>query len=673
MKKIIILSLLCAGTFGIATSVFAAAGSTTTQLGKIYSGDGGSALTAYIDAPGGVVAKADGTLFLADTKNNAIRTINASGTITTFSGTGEYGIKNGARTSAFWSEPEGIAMSSSGTFYIADTGSSSIRTIVGTNVTKLPIAGLRRPNAVIVNGSTLIISDTGNNRVVSVSAKGGKVAVLADKLKTPMKLASDGTSVYVVENGSGKILAINLKTKKKTVLASGFTEPRVVTLWKGKLYVAAGPSGIYNELWTVNPKTKAKKLLARRRETELLNLTSDLTVAKINGAERLVQTQSGGSAIYTTDLRGNDLTLLAGKHRFEDEPGAASVALLGRPKALAISNDSTKLYVSYGQGNKIALYDMSAGTVTQLAGNLMDNYREGVGANARFSDVASMVLSPDGTTLYLADRNSQRIRTLNVTTGETTYLTGAGITNLISPDSATGAIDTSLNNGYQEGGPCPDTTKTKVKGCAYFNRPTGLALTKDGTTLYVADASNNRVRKVTVATGKTSFVAGSGKAAYKDGVGVKASFNGPTSLALSADEKSLYVADKYNNVIRQVVLATQKVTTLAGTSKNGYREGSFAKAVFSIPEYLALGPDGNLYVSEAGTLRLRKLNLSKKVTTLFSGSGQRGMKNGAAGAAEWNGPKAIVFTATKAIVADFQNDLLRSVDLGLTSQASRRR
>lgn len=647
-------------------------GTTSTLLGKVYTGDGGNALAAYLDAPGGIVARSDGSLVIADTKNNAIRTIDANNVITTYSGSGEYGKKNGNRTSATWSEPEGIFLSAAGKFFIADTGSSSIRTITGNTVARLPIAGLKRPTAVLTIGSTLYISDTGNNRVVKTSTSGGRLTVLAKNLKTPQKLATDGTTIFVVENGSGKVLALNPKNNGQKTIATGLTEPRAITYWKGSLYVAAGPSGIYNEIWKIDPIKKTKKLLERRRETEMLNLTSDMAVATLGGKTRLVQTQSGGSSIFTTDLNGKELVQIAGKHRFEDEMGAASLSLLGRPVALAISKDGSKLYASYGQGNKIAVYDISAGTVSFLAGHLMDNYREGTGDSARFSDVTAMVLSPDATKLYIVDRNSQRIRSIDVATGTTHYLTGAGVTNLISSTSSTGAIDTSFNNGYQEGGPCPDTTKLKVKGCAYFNRPTGIAITKDGKTLYIADASNNRIRKVVIATGKTSFVAGSGKAAYKNGVGAKASFNGPTSLALSSDEKTLYVADKYNNVVRQIVLTTQKVTTLAGTGKNGYREGKFASALFSIPEYLALGPDGNLYVSEAGTQRIRRLNVTTKQTSLFSGSGNRGMANGSAKSAEWNGPKAMVFTSSQMIVADFQNDLLRAVDLGLTVATRKR-
>lgn len=644
----------------------AQAATTSTYLGKVYTGDGGNALHGYLDMPKGLTLLPDGSFLIADTVNNVIRKIDGNGTLSTYSGDGEYGVRDGAKTKAWWSEPEGIANDGKGNVYVADTGSSRIRKISKNAVRTLPVQGLRRPSAVLVRGSTLYISDTGNNRIVSTSTKGGAVAVLADKVKTPLKLARIGNTLYVVEFAKSRILAVNTVKKTKRVLVNGFTEPRAIAAVDGSLYVASGPSGIENELWKVNPKTGKKTLLFRERETEWLNQTVDIAAKTVNGVKRLFLLQNGGSSLFSVKLDGSDLTQHAGRHRFGDEAGNRSQALVGRPKALVATDDGKKIYIAYGQGNKIGVFDTTTGLFSVLAGHLMDNYREETGTSARFSDVSSMVLSPDETTLYLADRNNERIRTLSVTTGTTGYLTGAGYTNLISPKSSSGAIDPDLANGYQEGGPCADTFTLNVKGCAYFNRPTSLAMTSDGSTLYVADASNHRVRSVNVATGETSLIAGSGKKKLQDGVGAAASFNGPSSIALSPDETTLYVADKYNHAVRAITLASGRVSTLAG-GRSGYREGKFSKALFSIPETITVGDDGSLYVAEAGGHRIRKLDLAKKKTSLVSGSGSRGKRNGAAHVAEWNGPKGMAFLGDQLLVADFYNDLLRVITLAGSS------
>ncbi|MFH1207775.1 MAG: hypothetical protein V1668_04180 [Patescibacteria group bacterium] len=659
----IALAIVLGGLFGMVKIAAALPGDTSTFLGKMYTGDGGPAAEAYLDMPKGFTFGPGGALFIADTVNNVIRKINTSSVISTYSGNGEYGSQDGALAKATWSEPEGITYDGGSKLYVADTGSGKIRRISGNSVSTLPISGLKRPHAVFVSGTDLYISDTGNNRVVKTSINGGPLAVLASGLATPLKIFFHGGTLYVAELDSGNIVAIDVASKTKRILASGFTEPRSITYYQGYLYITAGPSGMYNEIWRINLSDGEATMLVRRVETELLNQASDMLIGTWSGSARILLLQSGGSSIQTTDIDGQDLQLMAGRHRYGDEMGAASRALLGRPQEIVASPDGTRLYISYAQGNKIAEYNIATDQVRMVAGYLMDNYREGTGGNARFSDVVSMAMAPNGKTLYVADRNGQRIRTLDIESGTTHYLTGAGIVNLISPQNPSGNIDVNMNNGYQEGGPCPDTYGLKVSGCAYFNRPTGLALTKNGKTLYVADGSNNRIRKITVATGETALVAGSGKQGFVDGVGIAASFNGPYTLVLSYDEKILYVVDKYNHAIRAINLSTNRVSTLVGTGKQGYREGTFTKAVLATPEYIELGPDKNLYISEAGSLRVRKLDLTRKETSLVSGSGERGRQDGKGETSEWSGPKGMVFLGDQLLAADFKNDLIRKIDL----------
>lgn len=666
-NNILVLSILI-GIASIATTVNAA--TVSTYFGQIYSGDGGSALEGYLDMPNGIVARSDGSFVITDTINNVIRRIKRDGTFATFSGSGDFGATNGAASKATWSQPEGIT-EHQGIFFIADTGSNSIRKIANGRVTTLPIPSLKRPTAIVTDGRTLYVSDTGNDRVVSVPVGGGKVSTVAS-VAEPLKLVLSGSTLYVVESGNGRILALKVKKKTKRIVADGFTEPRSLVLVDGKLIVSAGPSGIDNELWRVDPTTGETELLERRRETEWLNTTSDIAVATVNGSRRLVLLQSGGSSVFTTALDGSDLQQIAGRHRFGDETGNRRTGLMGRPSAIVVSRDAATIYVVYGQGNKIGAYDVGTGMFAPLAGHLMDNYREGTGSEARFSGIGSIALSNNGATLYIADKNNHRIRLLDTATGESSYVTGAGMTNLISPDSTTGLIDPNSRNGYQEGGPCPDELSAGAAGCAYFDRPSGIALTSDGATLYVADTVNNRIRSVATTTGETAFVAGSGEKGFSDGIGTVASFRTPTSIALSADDRTLYVVDKKNHAIRAVDLATKNVTTLAGTGKAGYREGLFAKARLSLPEYVALGSDGALYLSEAGSLRVRKLDLSTGRTSLVAGTGNRGFKNGAAELSRWNGPKGLAFLGNRLLVTDFFNDLVRSVDSVMSATRRRR-
>ncbi len=652
--------LVSGGFFSFPGTAGAAFGDTSTFLGKSYTGDGGDALLAYLDMPQAYALASDGSFYVADTFNTVIRKIDASNVITTYAGTGEYGSTDGHRTStAQFSEPEGIALDGSGYLYVADTGQSKIRKIVGDTVSTLSVTGataLKTPRGLLVSGSTLYIADAGNGRVVSVPTAGGALTEVATGLSSPLKLALNGTDLYVVDFAASTIVKIDLSTGTKTTFASGFTEPRSIAIYGSNVYVSAGENGVWNEIWSVPLATGVPTRLAIRRETTILNNTADMVIKVVSGTPYIYQLHGGGSTVWRFNIDGSNEVQIAGKNRFGDEAGVRANALLGRPQELAMAAGGTKLYIVYAQGNKIAEYSFITDEVTVLAGFLRDSYVEGTGEAVRMSDVVSIAVSPDGKTIYLADRNNNRIRTLDIETKTTAYLTGAGIVN------ATGTT----NNGYQEGGPCAGEEGALVSGCAYFNRPTGLALTADGATLYVADGSNNRIRKVNVATGQTSFVAGGSSTGLVNGTGSAAKFNGPFTVALSSDEKTLYVADKNNHAIRAVNLTTNAVTTLVGTGSIGYREGAFSSAVLAIPENIELGPDGNLYVSEAGSLRVRKLDLTKKETSLVSGSGNRGKVDGAATVAEWNAPKGMAFSGKSLLVADFRNDLIRSIDLANT-------
>ena len=87
---------------------------------------------------------------------------------------------------------------------------------------------------------------------------------------------------------------------------------------------------------------------------------------------------------------------------------------------------------------------------------------------------------------------------------------------------------------------------------ASFNRPAGLAISSNGTILYVADMTNHKIRAVVVATGAVSTLAGSGSIGAVDATGTSASFNKPSGLALSHDGTILYVSDRAGFKIRAV-------------------------------------------------------------------------------------------------------------------------
>ncbi|RME27148.1 MAG: hypothetical protein D6806_05075 [Deltaproteobacteria bacterium] len=140
---------------------------------------------------------------------------------------------------------------------------------------------------------------------------------------------------------------------------------------------------------------------------------------------------------------------------------------------------------------------------------------------------------------------------------------------------------------------------------ARFNEPAGLAIAKDGT-IYVADSKNNCIRGIKggkVFTHAGVCVSGSDKGGYKDGPARKARFKLPNRVALGPDG-SLWVADTGNHCIRRI--KGGKVTTEAGRpGQQGYYDGPAKDALFNVPQTITVARDGTIYIVDNGNYRVR--------------------------------------------------------------------
>jgi DNA-binding beta-propeller fold protein YncE len=634
---------LVAPTLGLA-----ATGDVSTYLGRISAGDGGPAISAQLDRPRGIAVLKDGTIFVADSENQVVRKIRGADSVaSTYAGFGGIGIRDGVTRSATFFEPADVAVMGK-RVYVADSGNGRVRYIADGSVYTIR-TDLNHPEGIKVTGTSLYVADTGNDRIVVMNPNTGRILRSYSFVK-PTKFIKVGPTIYAVTHGGTTITALNLVTSARRVVKTGLHDAGGIADVNGNVVFSDGANGIYNTLFKYTPSTRVITRIANRRlETEWYNFISDLEF--VNGT--LYASMSRGSSIFTMNPDGSSPVRIAGEHRYGDRDGTAGELLFGRPKDVALSPDGGTMYVL--ENNKIKAFDLATRTLRLLAGHANDNYVEGTsGIAGRMSGTNQIVVSPDGERVYFADRNNNRIRFVTVATGTTGYLTGAGGKN----------GDALTRNGYREGSSCPDQFALGVAGCAYFNRPNGIAISPDGSTLYVADTQNNRIRTVNVATGATTLLAGSGAQGLTDGIRTGAKFRTPWAIELSADGTTLYVADRDNHAIRAVTVATGRVTTLTGNGLAGYRNGAFADARLNLPEYVALGPDANtLFVSEAGTNRIRKLRLNTRQVSLFAGSGRKGSTNGAATLARFYGPKGMTVLGSKLLVTDQLNDLIRGVQL----------
>jgi DNA-binding beta-propeller fold protein YncE len=226
---------------------------------------------------------------------------------------------------------------------------------------------------------------------------------------------------------------------------------------------------------------------------------------------------------------------------------------------------------------------------TNVAGSGDSAFADGVGTQASFFYPLDVSISPDGTFALVADCGNHRIRRVSIATGNVTTLAGSVY-------------------GYADG----------VGTQASFRNPRGVSISPDGTFALVADTDNNRIRRVSIATGNVTTLAGSVDG-YADGVGTQASFSYPFGVSISADGTFALVADTLNHRIRRVSIATGNVTTLAG-SVQGYADGVGTQASFSNPEGVSISPDGTFaLVADWQNNRIRRVSIATGSVTTLNG------------------------------------------------------
>ena len=202
---------------------------------------------------------------------------------------------------------------------------------------------------------------------------------------------------------------------------------------------------------------------------------------------------------------------------------------------------------------------------------------------------AAQLFNPIGLTfdsadnLYIADRDNQRIRKVNVFTGVITTVAGNGTQGLVG-----------------NGGPATS---------AQLNRPVDVIVDRAGN-LYIAEEFSYSIRKVDAVTGIISVVAGTGTLGYSGdgGPATAAQMGGAFHLALDS-AGNLYFADPSNQRIRRVDAATGIITTLAGTGRAEYNgDGTLATAAsLKTPSGVALDGTNRLYIADYDNFRIRRV------------------------------------------------------------------
>jgi sugar lactone lactonase YvrE len=334
------------------------------------------------------------------------------------------------------------------------------------------------------------------------------------------------------------------------------------------------------------------------------------------------KTQQG--PIFTYEVTPAVVTTIAGNGVYGFADGIGLNTQFGTPQGIAVDSNGNIYIADYSRLRKIT----PTGVVTTLAGSGENDYLDGIGIAAKFRGITGVTVDALGN-VFVGDGNfvffgKETVRKITQTGNVTTVAGG--------------------DRGFAEG------TGTE----AQFGQIDAVVVDSNGN-VYVADASNHKIRKIT-STGKVTTLAGSTQGA-DDGIGTEAKFYYPNGIAIDSNS-NLYVTESSNHRIRKVT-PTGVVTTLAGSTL-GFADGIGSDAKFNSPDGIAVDASGNVYVSDRGNHRIRKISPSGMVTTLAGN--YDGYADGTGSSALFYYPNGIAIDKNDVLyVADGGNSRIRKI------------
>jgi len=599
-----------------------------------FSGDDGPATSAQLNQPLGIAVDSVGNLYIADAGNNRIRKV-SNGVITSVAGNGTQGFSgdNGPATGSQLNFPKAVTVDPSGDLYIADTGNYRIRKI---------------SNGVI----TTVAGSGGCCNLISIVDSGAATGVQID----PDGVALDSSGNLYIADSSYNLVSEVSNGAINTVAGTGIAGfgadggPATSAELSGPVGVAVDSAGnlyiadagnnrirrVSNGVITTVAGNGTQGFSGDNGPALSAELNSPFGVA-VDSAGNLCIADSGNNRIrkvsnsVITTMAGNN-----GVYGFSGDNGSATSAQLSFASAVAVDSAGNLYIADYNRIRKV-----SNGVITTVAGNGTQGFSgdNGPATSAQLGSPEGVAVDPAGN-LYIADERYDEIR--KVANGVITTAAGKFPVSI--------GVDPIGDNG-------PATS-------AELNGPIGVAV-DSASNLYIADSSNQRIRKV--ANGVITTVAGNG-ASYgpigDNGPATSAELNFPEGVAVDS-VGNLYIADYGNRRIREV--SNGVITTIAGNGTGGFSGdgGPATSASLSRVKGIAVDAVGNLYIADTDYNRVRKV--SNGVITTVAGNGSAGFSgdNGPSTAAELNGPVGVaVDSAGNVYVADSGNDRIRVLTPG---------
>ena len=651
-----------------------------------YAGDGGPATSAALSGPEGVFVDASGNIFIADTQNSVIREVTASnGNIITVAGTGAAGYSGdgGLATSAQLYDPYGVFVDSAENIFIADTDNCLIRKVSGGNISTVvgnPLATpapcsysgdggpatsaqLDEPFGVFVDSSgNIFIADTQNSaiRVVNPGTQPitlAQIVIQSGDIQTVAGISYDSgegaacmftgdtgpaTSAYLCQpagvfvDGSENIFIAD---------TANFAIREVATT--GTITTVAGTLGTAGY---TGDNAAATSATLNYPNSVVVDASSDIFIAD---TDNFVIREVTASNSFIQTIIGNNTLAYSG------DSGLAVNAELSSPASVSI-DAAGDIFIADSENSAIREVVAASGDIQTAAGNgtlcalstaLCGD--TGLATSAQLNNPQGVFLDASGN-IFIADTADNRIRVVNTTTAT---ITVAGIA-ISSQTIATVA-------GTGTGGYSGDTGAAIS---AELSSPYGVFVDSNEN-IFIADTGNNVIREVsssgiiTTVVGNNTECTPAGATCGDGGAATSAQLSSPAGVFVDATE-DIFIADTFDNRIREVTASTGIIATVAGTGARGYSgDGSAAtSALLDSPYGVYVDTAGDIFIADTQNFVIREV-LAGNIQTVagnntqgFSGDG------GQSTLAELNSPTGLFGNAAGNLyVADTDNTRIRQL------------
>ena len=557
-----------------------------------FSGDGGKATEAQLNLPSGVVVDDKGNIYISDRSNDRVRVVNKKGIITTYAGNGidQFKGDSGPAKNASLSRPFGLALDKRGNLYIADRGNNRVRRVNAQGIIHT-VAG---------DGGFFFMGDNGPAYRASIA---GPTGVAVD----------DNGILYIADRNNNRIRAVDTQGMIRTIAGTGQQD------YNGDAEVA--------------------------RDT---NLHLPFGVA-LDQNDKLLIIDRSHYRIRRVDPKHGSIETVAGNgvKMFAGDGGPAAGAKLSFPHGIAVDKNGNLLISDKGH-YRIRRVSKD-GTINTIAGNgIRGNIGDGLPAlKASIYGATSLklnnkgeifIVSPSGFTSVIRKVDEKGVMRKVMGTVDKVYL------------------DSIAQSKYKG--------KVQTGELAIITTFSDIAFDHKGN-MFISDRLNHQIRKVS-AQGKITTIAGTGESAYygDGGPAREASFRDPSSLTTDK-EGNLYIGDGANNMVRKID-TKGVVSTVAGNGKheNSGDGGPALKASIKNIDYLAISPAGELHIVGMNSHIVRKVTKDGNIVAV-AGKGYQGFfgDGGPATKAMLKSPTAIAFDqAGNLYISDMGNSRIRKVD-----------